>query len=173
MEAGDIEAAIRETPGVSDALVLLDSSLDRSEYLVAYTSPANVSPHLVQDMCTSKLPGYMVPSVVVALDVWPLNSSGKVDRKQLPIPRPHNEQRLQTRECPRLDQGYNEMERTVLIHIEDVLGMCVDVSEPLMQAGLSSLAAVRLSHSLQRELGTSVKLPSTLVSSICLALFGC
>ena len=36
--------------------------------------------------CEQQLPGYMVPSLLMPLDAWPLNTSGKVDRKALPAP---------------------------------------------------------------------------------------
>ena len=38
--------------------------------------------------CKAALPGYMAPSTYVRLATWPLNASGKVDRKRLPEPEP-------------------------------------------------------------------------------------
>jgi hypothetical protein len=34
-----------------------------------------------------RLPGYLVPDVLVQVDAWPLTTSGKVDRARLPRPR--------------------------------------------------------------------------------------
>ena len=65
VEASEIETVIREIAGVRDALVQLKPLLGGSEHLAAYVLPANVSPDAVRSACSSRLPGYMVPSVVV------------------------------------------------------------------------------------------------------------
>ena len=83
IEAGEIEGTILQLATVTDAVVMLRHSPDR---LVAYVRPNTVQPSLVIETCMHELPAYMVPSLVVPLDKWPLNSSGKLDREQLPEP---------------------------------------------------------------------------------------
>src|SRR5207244_3221845 len=41
-----------------------------------------------------KLPGYMIPGVIVALDKIPLTASGKVDRAALPMPELKRDQQV-------------------------------------------------------------------------------
>ncbi|MEU1527829.1 amino acid adenylation domain-containing protein, partial [Nocardia rhamnosiphila] len=59
------------------------------EQLVAYVVPAPgaqiVSAVLLDDL-RDVLPIYMIPAVVMELDAFPLNTSGKLDRKALPAP---------------------------------------------------------------------------------------
>ena len=78
VELGEIEAALREHPAVSDAVVV-----QRDDALVAYVvgEAAGVSEHLRR-----RLPEYMLPSRIVALDAFPLTPSGKLDRNALPAP---------------------------------------------------------------------------------------
>lgn len=163
VEASEIETVIREIAGVRDALVQLKPLLGGSEHLAAYVLPANVSPDAVRSACSSRLPGYMVPSVVVSLDCWPLNSSGKVDRKRLPIAK-QDVGTKQDSETVHNVVAHSSMEEVVLNLIKDKFGLRVAPSESLMQAGLNSLDAVRLSQSLQGSLAeTAPRLPATLV----------
>ena len=86
IEAGEIEAVLRQAEGVRDAVVVVQKTKAGVTRLVAYVVPGDVEAEGALEVCRSQLPAYMVPAVVVGLREWPLNSSGKVDRKQLPPP---------------------------------------------------------------------------------------
>ena len=82
----------------------------------------------------------MVPSGFVSLEAWPLNTSGKIDRKQLPEPNTAHD-----------DESVYVAPRTVTEqHVSDAVsevlrGSLVSVEDDLLGAGLTSLLAVRLS----------------------------
>ncbi|MEU4435747.1 amino acid adenylation domain-containing protein, partial [Nocardia rhamnosiphila] len=88
IELGEIESALLAQPVVSQAVVTVAAS-DLGEQLVAYVVPAPgakiVSAVLLDDL-RDVLPVYMIPAVVMELDAFPLNTSGKLDRKALPAP---------------------------------------------------------------------------------------
>jgi hypothetical protein len=53
-------------------------------YIVSHDSKLNIEE--IRNHCSKHLRQYMIPSYIVILDKFPLNSNGKIDRKQLPIP---------------------------------------------------------------------------------------
>ncbi|MFD3596158.1 non-ribosomal peptide synthase/polyketide synthase [Nocardia sp. NPDC058640] len=88
IELGDIEAALQGLAGVSQAAAVVSDS-DTGERLVGYAvaSPGvELDPAQLRTGLAAVLPSYMVPSVIVVLDAFPLNTSGKLDRKALPAP---------------------------------------------------------------------------------------
>lgn len=54
--------------------------------LVGYVTPGDVSPADVLDHCRTQLVPAMVPSVVVAMESFPLLPNGKVATRALPPP---------------------------------------------------------------------------------------
>ena len=87
IELGEIEAALESHAVVAQAAVQV-----REEQLVAYLvgestfgSEREVAAEL-RPYLRERLPEYMVPQRWVMLDQMPLNTSGKIDRKQLPVP---------------------------------------------------------------------------------------
>jgi amino acid adenylation domain-containing protein len=83
VELGEIEAALRRHPGVREAVVVKQAG---AEHLGAYFTadgdapvPAELRRHL-----QAILPDYMVPAAFMALAAFPLNASGKIERKHLP-----------------------------------------------------------------------------------------
>ncbi|WP_327279193.1 non-ribosomal peptide synthetase [Streptomyces sp. NBC_01205] len=88
IELGEIEHGLRELPDVQQAVVLLRRDLPEPA-LVAYVVPeAGVEPVVepFRRALRAKVPAYMVPARFVFLDSMPVNSSGKVDKKALPLP---------------------------------------------------------------------------------------
>ena len=99
IELGEIDAALLAQPCVREAATLLRDDLGTPQ-LVAYVvaSASGLDVEQLQTALTQALPAHMVPSVVVELAALPLNSNGKLDRKQLP--KPHLELSGDTFEAP-------------------------------------------------------------------------
>ncbi|MBA54635.1 MAG: hypothetical protein CMK89_09285 [Pseudomonadales bacterium] len=80
IELGEIEVALKRLPGVTDSLVLV-----HEDRLIAYLVAAS-EPDAWRDALRDHLPEYMIPSLLICVDAWPLTPNGKVDRKALPDP---------------------------------------------------------------------------------------
>ncbi|WIX92950.1 non-ribosomal peptide synthetase [Amycolatopsis sp. DG1A-15b] len=90
VEPRQAELVIAALPEVAQAAVVVRADQFGDPQLVAYVVPApgsSVDPHGVRTEVSSVLPAHMVPAVVVALDVLPTTTSGKLDRRALPAPK--------------------------------------------------------------------------------------
>jgi amino acid adenylation domain-containing protein len=86
VELGEIEAALGETDGIQQAVVVVRSSKG-ADRLVAYVVPRNpaaFSSEATLRELARRLPEYMLPSQIVALAQLPLTRNGKIDRAALP-----------------------------------------------------------------------------------------
>jgi amino acid adenylation domain-containing protein len=89
IEPGEVEAVLREVPGVADSLVVprgVGEDRRLVAYIVADRGSAAPAPRLLAAHLRSKLPIYMVPAAFVLLDRFPLTTNGKIDRRALPEP---------------------------------------------------------------------------------------
>jgi amino acid adenylation domain-containing protein len=94
IEPAEIEAALREQPGVRDAVVVLRDAASTEARLVAYVVPDPTETMRADQLLTDRLqaalgrvlPAYMVPSVIVPIEALPLTPHGKIDRTALPAP---------------------------------------------------------------------------------------
>ena len=84
IDMGEIESTIRKIPGIKNCIVLLDKKENNSS-LVAFIILDNVklTEEKFRNILITKLPHYMLPSEFVFLKEFPLNNSGKVDKKEL------------------------------------------------------------------------------------------
>ncbi|SDI08808.1 amino acid adenylation domain-containing protein, partial [Vibrio xiamenensis] len=82
IELGEIEACIRGVSGITDAAVVAETGAS-DQRLVAYYV-GEVERETLRSHLVAELPSHMVPHAWMQLDVLPLTSNGKLDRRALP-----------------------------------------------------------------------------------------
>lgn len=95
IEPKEIVHALNRHPGIRDSLVIARPSSDAGEEkrLIAYlvTAPDCDLTHAgVRESLRDRLPEYMLPSVFVRVEAFPMTHNGKIDIARLPDPGPGN-----------------------------------------------------------------------------------
>lgn len=148
IELEEIEAVLAQHPGVRETVVLAREDVPGDKRLVAYLVACQqpvLTPNNLRDFLREKLPEYMVPSVFVVLDAFPLTPNGKVDRRALPAP-----DNLR----PNLETAYvaprTEVERTIATLWGEVLRIeKVGTHDNFFDLGGHSLLLVKVHTKLQ------------------------
>ena len=90
IEPAEIETVLLGIPEISQALLICREDTPGDQQLVAYCiakQGKNLPPATaLRSRLAKSLPDYMIPSVFVEMERFPLNSNGKRDRKALPTP---------------------------------------------------------------------------------------
>ncbi len=88
IELGEIEAVLAQHPAVREAVVVVREHAFSDKRLLAYVAGelSELDNTVLRDFLKEKLPDFMVPSNIMALEELPLNANGKVDRRALPEP---------------------------------------------------------------------------------------
>ncbi|WP_039913043.1 non-ribosomal peptide synthetase, partial [Cellvibrio mixtus] len=158
IELGEIEGVLNSHEQVKDAVVLAKNieGNESNKYLVAYVlANSNVLEtdftEQLRAYVNEKLPEYMLPSVFVVLDVFPLTSNGKVDRKALPEP---DVTMLQAE----FVAPQTEIEKILCEMWQDLLGReRIGIADNFFQLGGHSLSATRLMVKINEKF--NLKLP--------------
>lgn len=91
IELGEIEATLAAHPAVSQAVATIVATPGGDKQLAVYYLGAAAAKPQVADLrahLARSLPAYMVPAHLIMVEEFPLNPSGKIDRKALPAPEP-------------------------------------------------------------------------------------
>ncbi|MBN4925205.1 amino acid adenylation domain-containing protein, partial [Hoyosella rhizosphaerae] len=153
IELGEIEAALLSHPIISQVVVILANHPDTGDYLAAYAVPIDGALISGEDLLAysrDKLPRYMVPAHITVLPEFPLNPSGKLDRKALPKPdfSPVHHDVV----APR-----NPIEETIAAVFAEVLSSdAVSVLDGFFDIGGNSLSATRVIARVNEALNSSL-----------------
>ena len=117
IELGEIEVALRNYPGIVDAVVVVRQSSAEDKQLVAYVSGFSEKlfrESLLRQHLRQTLPDYMIPAHVVVLASLPLNRVGKVDREALPAPSERTAKNITSTPMNVLEKRIAETWRSIL-----------------------------------------------------------
>ena len=158
IELGEIENALTQVSSVKQCCVLVkerEAQDDMVKYLAAYFVNDNneelPSEENLINQLSQILPEYMIPSVFVELDSFPMTINGKLDRKALPEPefKSQNEYVAPS----------TEIEHSMCKVWQDVLGVeKVGLNDNFFKIGGNSILAVSLSHKISNDLDLDIGL---------------
>ncbi|BDU08625.1 hypothetical protein FMUBM48_48880 [Nocardia cyriacigeorgica] len=165
IELGEIEAALNGLDEVAQSVVVVRGDQHTGDQLVAYVVAAPgvpVDTETLREDLGRQLPAYMVPAVVMVLDEFPLNASGKLDRKALPAP---------VFEAAVFRAPTTPVEEIVATTFADVLGLDrVGLDDDFFALGGNSLSATqvaaRLSSALDTDLGVRELFEASTVAAL-------
>jgi len=165
IELGEVEAILQQHPDISAAVVLAKLGQGGENELVAYLiSNQQLNIQDLRNFLKLHLPDYMVPAHYVQLESFPLNNSGKVDRKALPAPDGLGLASGAEYVAPR-----NDIETTLVDIWSELLGREKDkisVKDNFFELGGHSLKATRLVGRIHKELEVKLPLQSVFVKAV-------
>ncbi|MFI2234627.1 amino acid adenylation domain-containing protein, partial [Nocardia testacea] len=151
IELGEIESALTEVDAVAQAVVVLRGDARTGDQLVGYVVPAAgaaVDTDALRAALSGRLPSYMVPAAFVVLDAFPLNASGKLDRRALPEP---------VFAAKAFRAPSTPIEEIVAATFADVLGVeRVGADDDFFELGGNSLVGMQVAARIGAALGTQV-----------------
>ncbi|MBB5637386.1 amino acid adenylation domain-containing protein [Pedobacter cryoconitis] len=88
IELGEIEVQLNHIDGVKQAVVIAKPDLSGQSRLLAYliADHKNINTAQLRKKLEAHLPDYMIPSAFIWMEDFPKTTSGKVDKKALPVP---------------------------------------------------------------------------------------
>ncbi|PEG61331.1 non-ribosomal peptide synthetase, partial [Mycolicibacterium boenickei] len=144
IELGEIQSALADLSGVSQAAVIAREDRPGDKRLVGYIT-GTADPVEIRARLADRLPGYMVPAAVVALDSFPLTVNGKLDKRALPAPEYADVDRYRAPATPS-----EEILAGIYAQVLDLQRVGVDDS--FFDLGGDSLSATRLINAVNATL---------------------
>lgn len=155
IELGEIQYRMECIHGVSQAVVVLKEVNKEKEIVAYYESQETITKETIQEALSAVLPSYMVPNYFVVLEKIPLNSNGKVDKKQLPEPEVSKTE---------YSAPQNEIEAELANIWQKILGVdLVGTKDNFFDLGGHSLKATRVVTAIQESFGVKIDLKNLFI----------
>ncbi len=156
IELKEVEAIIREFPGIKDATV---QAIDEEggaggKFIAAYiVSEQQVDIEALNNFILDEKPPYMVPAVTMQIDAIPLNQNQKVNKRALPKPERRGEKREERGESAPLNVLEQELHDMIagIVNNQDF-----GITTILGYAGLTSISAIKLAVQVNKRFGVAL-----------------
>jgi yersiniabactin nonribosomal peptide synthetase len=147
IELGEVEAALEDHPAVRAAVATTFGRSREERRLVAHYVPVDEPPEgaELRTFLAGRLPGYMVPSAIAAIESLPLNRNGKVDRMALPDPRAAERRPVEVKA---------ETAEKIVATIAAILELDeIELETPLLDLGVTSNEVIQIALALEQAFG--------------------
>ncbi|MBO9732433.1 MAG: amino acid adenylation domain-containing protein [Chitinophaga sp.] len=152
IELGEIESVLQQCKAVHQAVVLAKTDGDGIKRLVAYIVPTNTfNREEIYTWLMERLPEFMIPAMLIAMDKLPLTDNGKIDKKALPEPD------ISALSSTVYVAPSNATEVILASICEGLMNLeRIGVHDNLFELGMHSLLVMRLAAAVQKEFGLQV-----------------
>ena len=160
IELKEVEAIIREFPGIKDATVQAFDDENGGKFIAAYiVSDEKVDIEAMNNFILDQKPPYMVPGVTMQIEKIPLNQNQKVNKKALPKPVRSEKGKVNSEEFAAaplnvLEQELHEMVANIIGNTD------FGVTTVLGYAGLTSISAIKLAIQVNKRYGVTLNAKS-------------
>lgn len=150
VEPEEIEGALRQIDGILQTIVVVVDGPGEEKYLCAYYTGAVIDKEVLVNELSKKLASQMIPADFIWMDQFPINTSGKIDRKNLP--RPKSFQKVQ------IDKpGTTNEEIIICQSFASILNLkMVGRDDDFFSLGGHSIKVIALVSQLQKDFDISV-----------------
>ena len=153
IELKEVEAVIREFPGIKDVTVQAFDEAGGGKFVAAYVvSDEQIDVQALNNFILDQKPPYMVPAVTMQIDKIPLNQNQKVNKKALPEAKPAVSTQPSEVSAPLnvLEQELHEMIAKI-VNTEDF-----GVTTILGYVGLTSISSIKLAVQVNKRFGITL-----------------
>ena len=153
IELKEVEAVIREFPGIKDATVQAFDDEGGGKFIAAYiVADEQIDIEALNNFILDQKPPYMVPAVTMQIDRIPLNQNQKVNKKALPKPEKKAEEAVEESNVP-----MNDMEKELHELIAGIVNTTdFGVTTKLSYVGLTSISAIKLAVQVNKRYGVTL-----------------
>ncbi|MBR5376704.1 MAG: amino acid adenylation domain-containing protein, partial [Lachnospiraceae bacterium] len=156
IELTEVEAVIRDYPGVKDATVAAFDHPAGGKFIAAYVvGDEPLDTNAIGEFIKERKPPYMVPAAFMQLEKIPLNQNSKVNKRALPKPelKSHAKSADTATAAP-----LNVLEK----ELKDIVAKIVNsedfgITDHLGDLGITSISGISLATAVFRKYGVQVK----------------
>lgn len=150
VELSEIEQILCSYKSVETTIVLLKENELEQKILVVYvTGTEIISTSELHKYLEKKLPKYMLPSIIMQLEAFPLTPNGKIDRKALPM--------SEIKSCKKYTAPRTDLERQLIIIWQEILHVNeIGIDDDFFRLGGHSLLVIKLKYLIEQRLKLEV-----------------